>query len=147
MRAVIVAGILMTAAAGPASAAMVEFRPVVDCATHPDAPHLTIYAPQAHCLAPPVLTEADFKRLERLRLGNGTLLRAELTREAQERYYDATRDQRTRPMALMVLGKPMRVWVVHAPSQANWLTLNGGYVTEKELNAVADRFYADGGRH
>lgn len=37
--------------------------------------------------------------------------------------------------------------VVHAPSQANWLTLNGGYVTEKELNAVADRFYADGGRH
>jgi hypothetical protein len=145
MRALIVAGILMTAA--PASAAMVEFRPVVDCATHPDAPHLSIYAPQAHCLAPPVLTEADFKRLERLRLGHGTFLRAELTPQAQEHYYYATRDQRGRPMALMVLGKPMRVWVVSAPSLANWLVLNGGYVTEKELNEVADRYYADGGRH
>lgn len=147
MRGLIVATILVTASAVPASAAMVEFRPVVDCATHPGAPHLSIYSPQAHCLAPPVLTEADFKRLERLRLGHGTFLRGELTPEAREHYYYATRDQRGRPMALLVLGKPMRVWVVRAPSQADWITLNGGYVTEKELNEVADRFYADGGRH
>lgn len=146
MRALIVAGLLALSAA-PASAAMVEFRPVVDCKTNPGAPHLDIYSPQAHCLAPPVLTEADFKRLERLRLGGGTLLRAELTPAAQEQYYYATRDHRFRPMALMVQGKPMRVWVVGGPSLANWIVLNGGYLTEREINDVADRFYADGGRH
>ncbi|HXS06705.1 MAG TPA: hypothetical protein VN723_07955 [Rhizomicrobium sp.] len=143
MRAWMVAGLLL--AAPPASAADVEFRAVVDCATHPGAPHLDIYSPQAHCLAPPVITEADFQRLDRQWLGGGTFVRAELTPEAQERFYYATRDHRFRPMALMVEGKPMRVWIVRAPSHANWLILNGGYVTEKQLNDVADRFYAAGG--
>ena len=147
MRTCLAAGLVLALSAVPALAADVEFRPVVDCATHPGAPHLDIYSPQAHCLAPPVITEADFARLERLRLGGPTFVRGELTEAARERYFYATRDQRFRPMALMVLGKPMRVWVVGGPSHAQWLVLNGGYVTEKELNAVADRFYAAGGRH
>lgn len=145
MRALFAAAIVTALSAIPAFAADVEFRPVVDCATHPGAPHLDIYSPQAHCLAPPVITEADFDRLERVWLGS-TLVRGQLTEAARERYYYATRDQRFRPMALMILGKPMRVWVVGGPSHAQWLVLNGGYVTEKELNMVADRFYAAGGR-
>jgi hypothetical protein len=37
--------------------------------------------------------------------------------------------------------------VVGGSSITHWLGLNGGYVTEKELNQVADRYYAAGGRH
>jgi hypothetical protein len=147
MRILFAAISVMALAAAPALAADVEFRPVVDCATHPGTPHLDIYSPQAHCLADPVITEADFQRLERQRLGGGTFVRGLLTPEAQERFYYATRDQRGRPMALMIEGKAKQVWVVGSASQADWLVLNGGYATEKELNAVADRFYAVGGRH
>jgi hypothetical protein len=146
MRSLFAAAILATFTILPARAADVEFRPVVDCATHPGAPHLDIYSPQAHCLADPVITEADFKRLERI-WGRQTYVRGELTPEARERFFYATRDQRGRPMALLIEGKPMRVWVVGGSSITNWLGLNGGYVTEKELNTVADRYYAAGGRH
>lgn len=146
MRSLFVVALFSLFASAPVFAADVEFRPVVDCASHPGAPHLDIYAPQAHCLADPVITEGDFQRLERLRLGGGTFVRGELTPAAQERYFYVTRDHRFRPMALLVEGKPMRVWVVGAPSHALWLVLNGGYVTERELNDVADRYYAAGGR-
>jgi hypothetical protein len=147
MRALFAAVLVTLLSAVSAFAADVEFRPVVDCASHPGAPHLDIYSPQAHCLADPVITEADFARLDRQWLGGGTFLRGELTQDAQARYFYATGGHRFRPMALMIEGKPMRVWVVGGPSHAVWLILNGGYATERALNDVADRFYAAGGRH
>lgn len=157
MRALIVAGLMMAALGGAAAApgdaidvtdnnAMIQFRPVVDCAAHPDAPHLSIYSPQAHCLGDAVITERDFARLERLRLGGSPILRAQLTPEAWSRYFEATRDHLFRPMALIVEGRATQVWIVRAPSRAIWLPISGGYLTDMKAEQVADRFYAQGGR-
>ena len=149
MRTVILAGFVLAASASAAFAAdpaAIQFRPVVDCATHPGAEHLAIYSPQAHCLAPAVVTEADFARLERLRFG-GTFLRGKLTEAARLRFYDFTLHHRFRPMALLVDGRPTRVWVVGGPEQSNWLRITGGYLSDREADQVADRYYAAGGRH
>lgn len=157
MRALIVAGLMMAALGGAAAApgdaidvtdnnAMIQFRPVVDCAAHPDAPHLSIYSPQAHCLGDAVITERDFARLERLRLGGSPILRAQLTPQAWSRYFEATRDHLFRPMALIVEGRATQVWIVRAPSRAIWLPISGGYLTDMKAEQVADRFYAQGGR-
>jgi hypothetical protein len=147
MRTAILAGLMLAAmtASGRAGPA-IQFRPVVDCAANTGAEHLDIYAPQAHCLAPAVITEADFKRLERLRLGNGTFLRGLLTPEAQLRYFEFTEHHRFRPMALLVDDRPTRVWIVHEPAQAVWLRVTGGYLSDREADQVADRYYAAGGR-
>jgi len=157
MRALIVAGLMMAALGGAAAApgdaidvtdnnAMIQFRPVVDCAAHPDAPHLSIYSPQAHCLGDAVITERDFARLERLRLGGSPILRAQLTPQAWSRYFEATRDHLFRPMALIVEGRATQVWIVRAPSRAIWLPISGGYLTDMKAEQVADRYYAQGGR-
>jgi hypothetical protein len=158
MRAIILAGLILAAFGSAAAAApgdsidatdndaMIQFRPVVDCATHPGAPHLSIYSPRGHCLGDAVITEKDFKRLERLRLGGSPIVRGLLTREAQEKYFIATQDHLFKPMALLVQGRPTRIWTVGAPSQSIWLTINGGYLTDATLNEVADRYYAEGGR-
>lgn len=157
MRALMVAGLMMAALGGAAAApgdaidvtdnnAMIQFRPVVDCAAHPDAPHLSIYSPQAHCLGDAVITERDFARLERLRLGGSPILRAQLTPQAWSRYFEATRDHLFRPMALIVEGRATQVWIVRAPSRAIWLPISGGYLTDMKAEQVADRFYAQGGR-
>ena len=158
MRAFLLAGLILAASGGAAVAApgdavdatdnnaMIQFRPVVDCAAHPSAPHLSIYSPQAHCLGDAVITEKDFVRLERQRLGGSPILRAMLTPEAREKFYYATRDQRFQPMALLVMGRPTRVGIVGAPIGSNWVMISGGYLTDTELNRVADRYYAQGGR-
>lgn len=157
MRALMVAGLMMAALGGAAAApgdaidvtdnnAMIQFRPVVDCAAHPDAPHLSIYSPQAHCLGDAVITERDFARLERLRLGGSPILRAQLTPQAWSRYFEATRDHLFRPMALIVEGRATQVWIVRAPSRAIWLPISGGYLTDMKAEQVADRYYAQGGR-
>jgi hypothetical protein len=158
MRAFILAGLILAASCGLAAAApgdsvdatdnnaMIQFRPVVDCATHPNAPHLSIYSPQDHCLADPVITERDFARLERLRLGGSPILRAMLTPEAWERFFEATRDHRFHPMALLIDGRPTKVWMVGSPSRAIWLPISGGYLTDVRAEQVADRYYAQGGR-
>ncbi len=149
MRSWIIAGLLLAASAGAALAAdtaAIQFRPVVDCDTHPGAEHLSIYSPQAHCLGEPVVTERDFVRLERLRLGGSPILRGELTEEAQLRFYEFTVHHRFRPMALLVQGRPTEVWVVRGPSYPVWLLVSGGYLSDAEANQVADKFYADGGR-
>ena len=148
MRTAILASLILAAMASGASASpSIQFRPVVDCAANPGAPHLDIYAPQAHCLAPAVITEADFDRLERLRLGNGTFLRGQLKPEARLRYFEVTRRHRFRPMALLVDDRPTRVWIVGGPSQAVWLRITGGYLSDREADEVAERYYAAGGRH
>lgn len=160
MRAFHLAGILAclilasgAAAAAPGDAmdatdngAMIQIRPVVDCTAHPNAPHLSIYSPQAHCLGDAVITEQDFARLERLRLGGSPILRAQLTPEAWLKYFEATRDQLFRPMALLVEGRPTKVWIVRGPSRAIWLPISGGYLTDAKAEQVADRYYAQGGR-
>jgi hypothetical protein len=158
MRALITAGLMMvvwggSAAAAPGDAidvtdntAMIQFRPVVDCATHPGAPNLSIYSPQAHCLGDAVITERDFARLERLRLGGSPILRAQLTPEGWLRYFEATRDHLFRPMALIVEGRATQVWIVKGPSRAVWLPISGGYLTDMRAEQVADRYYAQGGR-
>lgn len=149
MRSTILAGIFLSASASAvfaADAPAIQFRPVVDCATHPGAEHLAIYSPQAHCLAPAVVTEADFARLERLRFGGDVVLRGKLTEAARLRYYDFTLHHRFRPMALLVDSRPTRVWVVGGPVQADWLRINGGYLSDREADQVADRYYAEGGR-
>ena len=147
MRSMILAGFVLMASASGVFAADVEFRPVVDCATHPGAEHLAIYSPQAHCLSPAVVTEKDFARLERLRPGGGTFLRGKLTEAAHLRFYDFTLHHRFRPMALLVDGRPTRVWEVGGPVQSNWLAITGGYLSDREADQVADRYYAEGGRH
>jgi hypothetical protein len=148
MRTAILTGVMLAAmTAGASASPAIQFRPVVDCAANPGAPHLDIYAPQAHCLAPAVITEADFKRLERLRLGGGTFLRGLLTPEAQLRYFAFTQQHRFRPMALLVDDRPTRVWIVGGPVQDNWLRITGGYLSDREAEQVADRYYAEGGRH
>jgi hypothetical protein len=158
MRAVILAGLVLAflggvAAAAPGDAidvtdndALIQFRPVVDCAANPGAPHLSIYSTQAHCLAAPVLTEKDFTRLQRLNLGGPTILRGQLTHDAQLKFFYATRDQRFRPMALIVQGRATRVWEVRGPARPVWLVVSGGYLTDTRANEVADRYYAQGGR-
>lgn len=158
MRALLLAGLIVAAFGGAAAAApgdsvdatdnnaMIQFRPVVDCATHPDAPHLSIYSPQAHCLGDAVITEKDFARLERLRLGGSPILRAQLAPEAWLRYFEATRDHLFHPMALLIDGRPTKVWMVGAPSRAIWLPISGGYLTDVRAEQVADRYYAQGGR-
>jgi hypothetical protein len=158
MRALILAGLVLAAlgsvaAAAPGDAidatdndALIQFRPVVDCAANPGAPHLSIYSTKAHCLADPVITEKDFKRLERLNLTGSTILRAQLTSEAQLKYFYATRDHRFQPMALIVQGRPTKVWEVGGPVRPVWLTVTGGYLTDTRANEVADRYYAQGGR-
>ncbi|MES2253792.1 MAG: hypothetical protein V4559_01980 [Pseudomonadota bacterium] len=158
MRALILAGLVLAAlgraaAAAPGDAidvtdndAMIQFRPVVDCAANPGAPHLSIYSIKAHCLADPVITEKDFVRLERLRLGGSPILRALLTPEAQVRYFYATRDHRFQPMALIVQGRPTQVWDVGGAARPVWLIITGGYLTDTRANEVADRYYAQGGR-
>lgn len=158
MRAVLLAGLIVAAFGGAAAAApgdsidatdndaLIQFRPVVDCATHPNAPHLSIYSPQAHCLGDPVITERDFARLERLRLGGSPILRALLTPEGWQTYFAATRDHLFQPMALLVRGRPTKVWIVRAPSRAIWLPISGGYLADAEAEQVADRYYAEGGR-
>ena len=158
MRAFILAGLILAAFGGAAAAApgdtvdaidndaMIQFRPVVDCATHPGAPHLSIYSPQAHCLADPVITDRDFARLERLRLGGSPILRAQLTPEAWLKYFEATRDHLFQPMALLVQGRATKVWMVRGPSRAIWLPISGGYLTDMKAEQVADRYYAQGGR-
>lgn len=162
MRALVMAGLinvglLMAALGGAAAApgdaidvtdnnAMIQFRPVVDCATHPSAPRLSIYSPQAHCLGDAVITERDFARLERLRLGGSPILRAQLTPEGWLRYFEATRDQLFRPMALIIEGRATQVWIVRGPSRAVWLPISGGYLTDMRAEQVANRYYAQGGR-
>jgi len=156
MRAIILACLLLAsggAAAAPGDAidvtdndALIQFRPVVDCAANPGAPHLSIYAMKAHCLAAPVITEKDFVRLQRLRLGGSLILRAQLTPEAQLKYFYATRDHRFLPMALIVQGRPTRVWDVSGPARPVWLVVTGGYLTDANANAVARHYYAQGGR-
>ena len=158
MRALIVTGLMVVALGGAAAAApgdaidvtdnnaMIQFRPVVDCATHPSAPKLSIYSPQAHCLGDAVITERDFARLERLRLGGSPILRAQLTSEGWLRYFEATRDQLFRPMALIIEGRATQVWIVRGPSRAVWLPISGGYLTDARAEQVADRYYAQGGR-
>jgi hypothetical protein len=155
MRAFILAALLLAsggAAAAPGDAidvtdndALIQFRPVVDCAANPGAPHLSIYSIKAHCLAAPVLTEKDFVRLQRLRLGGSLILRAQLTPEAQLKYFYATRDHRFLPMALIVQGRPTKVWDVSGPARPVWLTVTGGYLTDANANAVARHYYAQGG--
>jgi hypothetical protein len=158
MRALFLACLVLAAFGGAAAAApgdaidvtdndaLIQFRPVVDCAANPGAPHLSIYSTQAHCLAAPVLTEKDFVRLQRLNLGGPPILRAQLTQEAQLKYFTATRDHRFRPMALIVQGRPTRVWDVRGPARPVWLIVSGGYLTDMHANEVADRYYAQGGR-
>jgi len=156
MRAIILACLLLAsggAAAAPGDAidvtdndALIQFRPVVDCAANPGAPHLSIYSVKAHCLADPVITEKDFVRLQRLRLGGSLILRAQLTPEAQLKYFYATRDHRFLPMALIVQGRPTRVWDVSGPARPVWLVVTGGYLTDANANAVARHYYAQGGR-
>jgi hypothetical protein len=160
MRAFHLAGILAflvlasgaaTAAPGDAvdatdNGALIQFRPVVDCAAYPNAPHLSIYSPQAHCLGDAVITERDFSRLERLRLGGSPILRAQLTPEAWLKYFEATRDHLFQPMALLVEGRATQVWIVRAPSRAIWLPISGGYLTDMKAEQVANRYYAQGGR-
>lgn len=157
MRVLVIAGLMAAlggaAAAAPGDAidvtdnsALIQFRPVVDCATHPGAPKLSIYSPQAHCLGDAVITEQDFTRLERLRLGGSPILRAQLTPEGWLRYFEATRDHQFRPMALIVEGRPTQVWIVRGPSRAIWLRISGGYLTDARAEQVADRYYAQGGR-
>lgn len=158
MRALFLAGLMLAAFGGAAAAApgdsidatdnnaMIQFRPVVDCATHPEAPHLSIYSPQAHCLGDAVITEQDFLRLQRLRLGDSPILRAQLTPEGWRKYYEATKDHLFRPMALIVQGRATKVWMVRGPSRAIWLPISGGYLTNAGAEQVADRYYAQGGR-
>jgi len=158
MRAFIFAGLILACGSAAAMAApgdtidvtdndaLIQFRPVVDCAANPGAPHLSIYSVKAHCLADPVITEKDFVRLERLDFGTTLILRAMLTPEAQLKYYYATRDHRFQPMALIVQGRPTRVWDVGGPVRPVWLTLTGGYLTDTRANEVADHYYAQGGR-
>lgn len=158
MRAFVLAGLILACGSAVAMAApgdtvdatdnnaLIQFRPVVDCAANPGAPHLSIYSTKAHCLADPVITEKDFVRLERLDFGTTLILRAMLTPEAQLKYYYATRDHRFQPMALIVQGRPTRVWDVGGPVRPVWLTLTGGYLTDTRANEVADHYYAQGGR-
>ena len=158
MRAFMMAGLILVvsgaaAVAAPGDAidvtdngAMIQVRPVVDCVTHPDAPHLSIYSPQDHCLGDAVITEQDFTRLERLRLGGSPILRAQLAPEAWLKYFKATRDHLFRPMALIIEGRATKVWIVRGPSRANWLPISGGYLTDARAEKVADRYYAQGGR-
>ncbi len=158
MRAVMMAGLILAALGGAAAAApgdaidvtdndaMIQFRPVVDCAANPGAPHLSIYSIQAHCLADPVITEKDFVRLQRLDLGSTLILRAQLTPEAQLKFFQATQDHRFRPMALIVQGRATQMWTVGGPSRPVWLTVTGGYLTDAHANEVARRYYAQGGR-
>jgi len=158
MRAFIIAGLVLAAFGGVAAAApgdnidvtdnnaLIQFRPVVDCDANPGAPHLSIYSIQAHCLAAPVVTERDFVRLERLNFGTDLILRAQLTPEAQMKFYEATKGHRFRPMALIVEGRPTQVWTVGGPSRPVWLTITGGYLTDMRANAVARRYYEAGGR-
>ena len=159
MRAFILAGLVLAALGGAAAAApgdavdvtdndaLIQFRPVVDCAANPARRIFPSIRPRpiAH-LAAPVLTEKDFTRLQRLRLGGPMILRGQLTHDAQLKYYYATRDQRFRPMALIVQGRPTRVWEVRGPARPVWLVVSGGYLTEDHANEVADRYYAQGGR-
>jgi hypothetical protein len=119
---------------------------VVDCAANPGAPHLSIYSTKAHCLADPVITEKDFVRLQRLNLTGSPILRAQLTPEAQLKYFYATRDHLFRPMALIVQGRPTQVWEVGVAAYPVWLTVTGGYLTDDHANEVARRYYAQGGR-
>jgi len=158
MRAFIIAGLIVAASGGVAAAApgdaidvidnsaLIQFRPVVDCAANPGAPHLSIYSIQAHCLADPVITEKDFVRLERLNFGTTLILRAQLTPEAQMKFYEATLGHRFRPMALIVEGRPTQVWTVGGPVRPVWLTITGGYLTDMRANEVARRYYEQGGR-
>lgn len=157
MRAFVLAGLILASGGAAAAApgdtidvtdndALIQFRPVVDCAANPGAPHLSIYSTKAHCLADPVITEKDFVRLERLDFGTTLILRAMLTPDAQLKYYYATRDHRFQPMALIVQGRPTRVWDVGGPVRPVWLTLTGGYLTDTRANEVADHYYAQGGR-
>jgi len=158
MRAWVIAGLVLAASGGMAAAApgdaidatdndaMIQIRPVVDCATHPGAPHLSIYSPQAHCLGEAVITERDFTRLQRLRLGDSPILRAQLTPEAWVKYFEATRDHLYHPMALLIEGRATKVWMVRGPSRAIWLPISGGYLTNAGAEQVADRYYAQGGR-
>jgi hypothetical protein len=36
---------------------------------------------------------------------------------------------------------------VGGPEQSNWLRITGGYLSDREADQVADRYYAAGGRH
>ena len=150
IRAITFAALLLMGSGSAAMAAdgsepLIQIRPVVDCASNPEAPHLSIYSTQAHCLGDAVITEKDFVRLERK--ANGPLtLRAKLTPEAQAKFYRATLVHVFQPWAMLVLGRPTQVLTMDFPESSSWLLISDGDVTNAELNEVANRYYAQGGR-
>lgn len=131
--------------AADGSGPLIQIRPVVDCTSNPGAPHLSIYSSQAHCLGDAVITEKDFVRLER-KVDGPLILRGKLTPEAQIKFYRATLAHVYQPWAMLVLGRPTQVLTMDFPEYSTWLLISEGDVTNAELNEVADRYYAQGGR-
>lgn len=150
MRSILLAGAVLFAAMMVSRAAenpSIALRPIIDCAGNPGAEHLAIYAPEGwHCLAPPLITERDFTRLERRRDTPSPVLNARLTEEARMRLYRFSMAHLGSHVAIMIQGRPTRVERIGGPWQSGWMTVSGGYMTNTELNQVADKFYADGGR-
>jgi len=91
-----------------AAPAQIAVYPLVECST-PGSVHLEIFSPWGRCASPtPILTERDFAHLERLQYGQ-PFLRADLTADARQRYYDFALANRLGFAAIRVDGHTTRI--------------------------------------